>query len=134
MQAWREVVVISAVKPDELASNFQQRDNAHRRDDAGNRLAAAQRARVFGGHGEEEAWFLADHFESGKRRPPLPHRDASRSLTWPRTWPSRRLISRSRWRGFPPRRSSNCAASGGGCIGRRRRCGCPHLTSLVRLS
>jgi hypothetical protein len=44
-------------------------------------LAAAQRARVFGGHGEEEAWFLADHFESGRRRPPLPHRDASRSLS-----------------------------------------------------
>jgi hypothetical protein len=62
--------MISAVKPDELASNVQQRDNAHRRDDAGNRLAAAQRARVFGGHGEEEAWFLADHFESDRRRPP----------------------------------------------------------------
>ena len=48
--------------------------------------------------GEEEAWFLADHFESGRRRRPLPHRDASRSLTWP----SRRSISRSCWRGFPP--------------------------------
>ena len=66
--------------------------------------------------GEEEAWFLADHFESGRRRPPLPHRDASRSLTWP----SRRLISRSRWRGFPPRRSSNCAASGGGFADEKR--------------
>jgi hypothetical protein len=96
----------------------------HRRDDAGNRLAAAQRARVFGGHGEEEAWFLADHFESDRRRPPLPHRDASRSLTWP----SRRLMSRSRWQGFPPRRSSNCAASGGDCIGHRRRCGCPVIS------
>src|SRR6202011_4916071 len=56
------------------------RRGQHRRDDAGKRRAAAQRARVFGGHGEEEAWFLADHFESGRRRPPLPHRDASRSL------------------------------------------------------
>jgi hypothetical protein len=27
------------------------------------------------------SWFLANHFESGRRRPPLPHRDASRSLT-----------------------------------------------------
>src|ERR1700675_724659 len=26
-------------------------------------------ARVFGGHGEEEAWFLANQFESGRRRP-----------------------------------------------------------------
>jgi len=30
--------------------------------------------------------------------------------------------------GFPPRRSSNCAASGGGCIGRHRPCGCPVIT------
>jgi hypothetical protein len=33
MQAWREVVaaaMISAVKPDETASNFQERDNALR--------------------------------------------------------------------------------------------------------
>ena len=78
--------------------------------------------------GEEEAWFLADHFESGRRRRPLPHRDASRSLTWP----SRRSISRSRWRGFPPRRSSNCTASGGGCIGRRRRCGCPVISCCAQ--
>jgi hypothetical protein len=71
--------------------------------------------------------FLADHFESGRRRPPLPHRDPSRSLTWP----SRRLISRSRWRGFPPRRSSNCAASGGGCIGHHRPCGCLLLRAIT---
>ena len=32
------------------------RGGEHRRDDAGNRVAAAQRVRVFGGHGEEETW------------------------------------------------------------------------------
>ena len=36
------------------------RRGQHRRDDAGDRLAAAQRARVPGGHGEKEARFPAD--------------------------------------------------------------------------
>src|ERR1700719_4471788 len=90
------------------------------RDDPGNRLAAAQRARVIGGHGEEEAWFLADHFESGRRRPPLPHRDASRSLTWP----SRRLIIAESLPRLSAATIFELRASGGGCIGHRRQCGC----------
>jgi hypothetical protein len=45
-------------------------------------LAAAQRARVPGGHGEKEARFLADIIQAQRRRSPLSHRDAARSLTW----------------------------------------------------
>src|SRR6516164_4029173 len=58
------------------------RRSQHRGDDAGDRLAATQRAWFPGRHGEEKAWFLADCFKSGGRRSPLPHRNAARSLTW----------------------------------------------------
>jgi hypothetical protein len=34
------------------------------KDETIKKIGLAQRARVFGGHGEEEAWFLADHFKS----------------------------------------------------------------------
>src|SRR5262249_51353036 len=96
----------------------------HRRDDAGGKLAAAQRARLFGRYGEKGARVVAPIIEPRGGGPPLPHREGSRPLTWP----SRRSISRRRWRGFPPRRSSNCAASGGGCIERRRPCGSPVIS------
>ena len=52
-----------------------------RRDDADDRLAAAQRARVPGGHGEKEARFFADIIEAQRWRSPLPRRNAARSLT-----------------------------------------------------
>ena len=51
-------------------------------------------ARVFGGHGEEEAWFLANQFESGRRRP----RGLRRQLD--------RAKCRSRWK--------LCVTRGGG--------------------
>ena len=54
----------------------------HRRNDAGDGLAAAQRAGVPGGHGEKEARFFAHVSEAQRWRSPLPHRNAARSLTW----------------------------------------------------
>ena len=53
----------------------------HRRNDAGDGLAAAQRAGVPGGHGEKEARFFAHISEAQRWRSPLPHRNAARSLT-----------------------------------------------------
>ncbi len=58
------------------------RRGQHRRNDAGDRLAAAQRARVPGGHGEKEARLFAHILEAQRGRSPLPHRNAARSLTW----------------------------------------------------
>src|ERR1700731_3505048 len=54
----------------------------HRRDDAGDGLAAAQRARVPGGHREKEARLFANILEAQRGRSPLPHRNAARSVTW----------------------------------------------------
>jgi Protein of unknown function (DUF3489) len=48
--------------------------------------------------------------------PPLLHQTAPWSLRWEKY----RSMSRRCWSGFLLRRSSNCAASGGGCIGCRR--------------
>ena len=58
------------------------RGGQHRRNDAGDGLAAAQRAGVPGGHGEKEARFFAHISEAQRWRSPLPHRNAARSLTW----------------------------------------------------
>ena len=66
-----------------------------RRDDADDRLAAAQCAGVPGRHGEKEARFFADIIEAQWRRSPLPHRNAARALTWT----NRRSISQRHSRG-----------------------------------
>src|ERR1700737_3921794 len=58
------------------------RGGQHRRDDAGDRLAAAQRARVPGGHGEKEARLFANILEAQRGRSPLPHRNAARPVRW----------------------------------------------------
>src|ERR1700730_3466878 len=58
------------------------RRGQYRRSDAGDRLAAAQRVRVPGGHGEKEARLFANILEAQGGRSPLPHRNAARSVTW----------------------------------------------------
>src|ERR1700719_750618 len=58
------------------------RGGQHRRNEAGDGLAAAKGAGGPGGHGEKEARFFAHVSEAQRWRSPLPHRNAARALTW----------------------------------------------------
>ena len=63
----------------DAAEPTRRRD--HPGNDAGDGLAATQRAWLPGGDREEEAWLRAHLVEDGGRTAPLSHRDQARSLT-----------------------------------------------------
>jgi hypothetical protein len=90
-----EPKVERVTKQERVLTPEPTRGSQHRRDDAGDGLAAAQRARVPGGHREKEARFPADIIQAQRRRSPLLHRNAARSLTWTK----RRSMSQRRWCG-----------------------------------
>ncbi len=68
------------------------RGGQHRRDDAGDRLAAAQRGGFLAGTVKRKLGFPLTSIEAQRQRSPLSHRNAARSLTWTK----RRSISQRR--------------------------------------
>jgi Protein of unknown function (DUF2924) len=95
--------------------------NEHRRNDAGDKLAAAQRAWIPGGHGEKETWLLGN----------VRQRATASGATGSKSVGFEMAKSAVDVAGTLARLSElaifECAASGDSCIGRRRRCGSPAI-------